>query len=75
MFQHPNKVCMTYSEHFIISLRFSYIFMVASVKSLIHAFIPDLFISSTTDTLERVNNIMKTNGCTKTVIHPRTVYQ
>jgi len=75
MFQHPNKVCMTYYEHFRISLRFSYIFAMASLKSLIHAFIPDLFISSTTDTLERTNIILKTNGCIKTVINQRTVYQ
>lgn len=73
MFQHPNKVCMTYSEHFTISLQFAYIFAVASVKSLIHAFIPDLFISSTTDTLKMADFIMKTNGCRKQVIQPRTV--
>lgn len=75
MFQHPKKVCMTYSEHFRVSLRFSYIFAVASVKSLIHAFIPDLFISSTTDTLKTANNIMKTNGCKKDINYSRPVYQ
>ena len=56
MFQHPNKVCMTYSEHFLVSLRFSYIFAIASVKSLVHAFIPDIFISSTTDTIKAVSS-------------------
>ena len=44
MFEHPSKVCMTYIEHFKLSMGFSYMFAVASAKAFIHAIIPDVYI-------------------------------
>ena len=63
MFEHPSKVCMTYLQHFKLSMGFSYMFAVASVKAFIHAIIPDVYIRSTTDTVETALQIIKNSGC------------
>ena len=65
MFKHPSNVCMTYSEHFKLSMRFSYKFAVASFQAFVHAVIPDLYISSTTDTINDIQSIIEKSGCKK----------
>lgn len=60
---HPEKVCMTYYEHFKHSMKFSYMFMLASFKACIHAIIPDVYITSTTNTIKEIAEIIENSGC------------
>ena len=46
-FHHPNSVCMSYFSHMRLSLFFSFQMFKGSITSLIHASIPQLFITST----------------------------
>lgn len=63
MFTHPKEVCMTYWEHFCLSMNFAKIFGIASVKAVIHAIYPDIYITSTSDATTEVQKILKTKGC------------
>mgnify|MGYP001444247563 FL=1 len=63
IFKHPNKVCMTYSEHLKLSLGFSYIFLIGSFKSIVHGIYPDIYISSTSDIVNKLKKKIKENGC------------
>tara|TARA_B100001248_G_C27369512_1_gene450925 strand:+ start:1328 stop:1522 length:195 start_codon:yes stop_codon:yes gene_type:complete len=63
MFTHPKEVCMTYWEHFCLSMNFAKIFGIASVKAIIHAIYPDIYITSTTDATSEIQKILKTKGC------------
>lgn len=63
MFIHPAKVCMTYYEHFKHSMKFSYMFMFASFKACIHAIIPDVYITSTTNTIKEIAEIIENSEC------------
>ena len=63
IFRHPSDVCMTYFQHMKVSLRFSFLFFKGNILSIIHAFLPDLFITSTTDINQKIYNILKENGC------------
>jgi len=54
---------MTYLEHMKLSLQLSSLFFVGSVKALIHAFVPDVFITSSTDTVRIANEKMSKAGC------------
>ena len=56
--KHLEDVNMTYTEHMMFSLGLSKIFLVASVKAIIHAFIPDVLITSSTDYIELLKNKM-----------------
>ena len=63
MFTHPKEVCMTYWEHFCLSMNFAKIFGIASAKAVMHAIYPDIYITSTTDATTEVQKILKTKGC------------
>lgn len=54
---------MTYYEHFLFALKMASVLLIASIKSIIHAFIPFWFETSTTDTIEFVTKEIKENGC------------
>ena len=62
-FKHPKNVCMTYLEHCMFSLKISKTFLVGSFKALVHAFIPDIYITSTSDIVSDVNNRLDNSGC------------
>jgi hypothetical protein len=47
---------MGYFEHMFISLNYVVILLISSVKALIHAFIPDLFETSTRECIVEINN-------------------
>jgi hypothetical protein len=66
-FQHPTKVCLTYFEHLRFSLYVTKTLFVGSIKSLIHSFYPDIFITSTTDLLLELNKEMEKIGCRKQI--------
>lgn len=62
-FKHPSNVCMSYFQHMKLSLHFSGILIIGSIQALIHAFIPDICITSTTDVSNKINTMLKSNGC------------
>jgi len=62
-FSHPNSVCLSYFKHMKLSLTFSYLMLFGSFKSIIHAFIPSLFITSTNDTTNHIKEILISSGC------------
>ena len=62
-FKHPSQVCMSYFEHLKFSLYVAFIFANGSVKAMVHAFIPDVFITSTTDSVNEINMRLKKAGC------------
>jgi hypothetical protein len=55
-FKHLRDSNMNYFEHMFISLNYSFILFISCVKSLIHSFIPDLFVRSTTECIIEINN-------------------
>ena len=65
MFEHPTKVCMTYLEHCKFSLEMASIFLYATGTAIIHAFIPDLFTDSTTDSVNHITKRLNESGCRK----------
>ena len=63
IFKHPSNVCMTYLTHFKLAIKISFLLLFASLKSLVHAFIPDIFITSTSDLIVDLNYLLKSAGC------------
>jgi hypothetical protein len=55
-FKHLKSMNMGYFEHMFISLNYVVILLISSVKALIHAFIPDLFETSTSECIVEINN-------------------
>lgn len=64
-FQHPQKVCLTYYNHFMFSIRISFKLFTASLKAFVHSIYPDIFITSTTDTLTNLSEDLKSVGCNR----------
>ncbi len=62
-FEHPKNVCMTYFKHMKLSLYLSYLLAKASTKAMVHAFLPDTFITSTSDLTANIQDILKKSGC------------
>ena len=62
-FSHPNNVCMNYYKHFTVSLNYSKLFFIASCKAFVHAIFPNLFITSTTNTVNNINSLLIINNC------------
>uniref|UniRef100_A0A6C0LEL1 Uncharacterized protein n=1 Tax=viral metagenome TaxID=1070528 RepID=A0A6C0LEL1_9ZZZZ len=60
---HPNSVCLTYNDHFKLSMKFSYKFDITSLKAFIHATFPFMFIKSTTEIMNDIENQLKINKC------------
>ena len=56
---------MTYVEHMRLAIGLTAHFTQAAVCSLVHAFIPDVFVRSSSVITERVARILKENGCRK----------
>ena len=63
LWAHPRQVCMSYWEHFRLSMHFAAMFLVAAVCAVVHAIIPCLFKTYTSDTLRWGNHKVKTAGC------------
>lgn len=63
MFSHPKNVCMTYLKHCKFSLYLSYNFAKASYKAFVHAFIPDVYITDSSDIIQKLDKDMKQIGC------------
>lgn len=63
LFNHPNKVCMTYFEHMKLSLYFTTVLWIGSIKAFIHAFLPDTYITSTSDLCHHLHKTLQSAGC------------
>ena len=63
IFSHPKKVCMTYFEHMKFSLYLAYKFFIASIIAVVHAFIPDIFLTHSSDIIKLLDNELKNAGC------------
>ena len=57
-FNHPRENKLSYMQHFVVSSTLSISFFIGSVKALIHAFIPYLFETSSTDTLRELQDFV-----------------
>lgn len=64
-FTHPNSVCMSYFKHMKLSLGFSKTYLIGSYKALIHAFFPNVYITSTSDINEQIKKELNESGCLK----------
>ena len=62
-FIHPAQVCMSYYQHFCFSMYLARRFAIGSVKAVIHAFLPDYFITSSSDLIEDIRQDMSKIGC------------
>lgn len=63
IFKHPKEVCMTYLEHFCLSMEMAYLLCVGSMKAVVHAIYPDICVTSTTDTVATIQERLRTAGC------------
>ena len=60
---HLEKVCMSYVEHVLLSLKLCICFILGGICAYIHAFIPDMFPKSSSYFSEYIANESKQNGC------------
>ena len=65
MFLHPKKVCMTYFQHFRFSMYLCCLFCKGAFFALLHSFLPDFFITSSSDIVNNIQNLIKESGCRK----------
>lgn len=65
IFPHANENCMSYIEHAKLSLNLSSKLFIGSAKALIHAFIPNLYKTSSSDVVGELQNIINNAGCHK----------
>ena len=61
--KHPKSVCLTYLEHFKLSMGLSFQLSKAAIKAFIHSILPFLFVTSTSDTVLCIEQILKKNKC------------
>ena len=54
-FEHLKTMNMDYFEHMLISLNYALILFISTIKAIIHAFIPDIFITSTSECINEIN--------------------
>jgi hypothetical protein len=64
---HPKNVCMTYWQHFYFSMELSGVFLKGFIKAFIHAILPDLYITSTTDSIKYIEQRLEEVGCRKLI--------
>lgn len=62
-FKHPKTVCMDYQTHAKFSLQMAYLFAVGSLKAVVHAILPDFYVSSTSKLVKEVQQHLQDAGC------------
>lgn len=65
MFNHLSNVCMNYNEHFFLSIQLCVYFLVGGICAFVHAFIPDLFTSSSSYYSNIIVDKIQKSGCNK----------
>ena len=63
IFKHPTQVCMTYLEHFQFSMKLAFLQLDGSIKAVIHAFWPDICVTSTNDINRKIRYLLDNAGC------------
>ena len=63
MFSHLKTVCMTYSEHWRLSLCLATLFARGALCAIVHAFLPNVFSSSSTVFGRRITETIARAGC------------
>jgi hypothetical protein len=53
--KHLDEMNMNYFEHMLVSLNYALILFIYSIKAFIHAFIPDVFTTSTSECINEIN--------------------
>ena len=59
---HLNIMNMTYFEHMLVSLNYALILFLSCIKAIIHAFIPDIFTTSTSECIREINIKINNNN-------------
>lgn len=67
MFKHPRDVCMTYIEHVKLSLTFSGIMFKGAFQSIVHAFLPDVYVTCVTDAHKKIGSLLLISGCNEDI--------
>jgi hypothetical protein len=62
MFKHLKDVGLSYVEHMKFSFYLSYMFGKASFSALIHGIYPDILITTSSDTINKLNSDIKKIG-------------
>ena len=60
-FNHLEEMNMNYFEHMFISLNYALILFISFIKAVIHAFIPDIFVTSTSECIQEINHKINYN--------------
>ena len=63
--EHPNSANMNYFRHMILSLKFSFLLFISSIQAVIHAVLPFLCKTSTSDVIKKINGMLHKAGCKK----------
>ena len=63
--KHPHAVCMTYLDHCTFSLSLAKSLAVGAWKAVVHAFFPQLFITSSSDLVRTLTRTLEAAGCKK----------
>lgn len=63
--RHPSQVCMTYAVHWKLSMWVAFQFAFAAGQAIVHAFVPDLCVQTSTHALERIGARLAQAGCKK----------
>ena len=53
--KHLNEMNMNYFQHMFISLNYTLILFISCIKAFIHAIIPDIFTTSTSECIREIN--------------------
>jgi|UniRef100_A0A6C0DWS3 hypothetical protein len=53
--EHLEEMNMGYFEHMFISLHYAFILLLSCIKAFIHAFIPDIYVTSTSECIVEIN--------------------
>jgi hypothetical protein len=57
--KHPKEVGLSYFQHLYVSVSISINFFTASIKALIHSFLPFMFETSSSDTIKYLDLLIK----------------
>ncbi len=64
-FSHPNSVCLSYFKHMRFSFMLARHFIYGAYKAIIHAFIPNIYLTGSSDTVLLISNKIKYSGCNR----------
>jgi len=57
--EHPKNVNLTYYEHFKLSSSISFKLFISSIKAFVHSIFPFVFVTSTTNVIDDIENQLK----------------